>query len=76
MDYKNENYIFIKISNSTRIKPDFQKGLPVTTKEDKEHHGIGTKSVAKIIKKYAGDIKYQYLNNKKEFDTTILIRIN
>lgn len=75
IDYKNENYIFIKISNSTSNKPYFQKGLPVTTKENKKHHGIGTKSISQIVKKHNGNLEYNYIENKNIFVTSILLKI-
>ncbi len=75
IDYKNENYIFIKISNSTSIKPYFQKGIPVTTKENKKHHGIGTKSISRIVKKHNGNLEYNYIENKNIFVTSILLKI-
>lgn len=74
IDYKNENYIFVKISNSTSNKPYFQKGLPVTTKEDKKHHGIGIKSISRIVKKLKGNIEYNYIENKNIFVTSILLK--
>lgn len=36
VDYRNENYIFIKMLNSINNKPLFQNGLPITTKKDKK----------------------------------------
>lgn len=75
IDYKNENYIFIKISNSTSNKPYFQKGLPITTKENKKHHGIGTKSISRIVKKHNGNLEYNYIENKNIFVTSILLKV-
>lgn len=74
IDYKNENYIFIKISNSTSSKPHFQRGLPFTTKVDKKHHGIGTKSISRIVKKHYGNLEYNYIENKNIFVASILLK--
>ncbi len=74
IDYRNENYIFVKTSNSINDKPHFQKGLPITTKVDKKHHGIGTKSIFRIVKKYDGNIEYNYIENENIFVTTILLK--
>ena len=74
IDYKNENYIFVKISNSINDKPHFQKGVPITIKNDKKHHGIGTKSIFRIVKKYDGNIGYNYIENENIFVTTILLK--
>ena len=32
-------------------------GLPVTTKEDKDYHGYGTRSIRMLTEKYGGDLK-------------------
>ena len=74
IDYRNENYIFIKMLNSTNNKPLFQNDLPITTKKDKKGHGIGTKSILKIVKKYHGNLDYTYVENKNIFVTTILLK--
>lgn len=64
VDYRNENYIFIKMLNSINNKPLFQNGVPITTKKDKKGHGIGIKSILKIVKKYHGNLDYTYIENK------------
>lgn len=74
IDYRNENYIFIKTSNSIKNKPYFQKGAPVTTKDNKKHHGIGTKSISRIVKKYYGNFDYNYIENSNTFVTTVLLK--
>lgn len=74
VDYRNENYIFIKMLNSINNKPLFQNGLPITTKKDKKGHGIGIKSILKIVKKYHGNLDYNYVENENVFITTILLK--
>lgn len=74
VDYRNENYIFIKMLNSINNKPLFQNGLPITTKKDKKGHGIGIKSILKIVKKYHGNLDYNYVENENIFITTILLK--
>lgn len=34
----------------------FASGLPVTSKEDKDYHGFGVKSMKLLVKKYGGDM--------------------
>ena len=34
----------------------FKDGLPVTTKEDKNYHGFGTRSIRMIARKYGGEL--------------------
>ena len=43
-----ENYFGGKLS--------FRDGLPVTTKEDKNYHGFGTRSIRMIARKYGGEL--------------------
>lgn len=43
-----ENYF-----NGTRM---FEDGLPVTTKDDKNSHGFGMRSLRMIVKKYGGEL--------------------
>ena len=74
VDYRNENYIFIKMLNSINNKPLFQNGAPITTKKDKKGHGIGIKSILKIVKKYHGNLDYNYVENENIFITTILLK--
>ena len=74
VDYRNENYIFIKMLNSINNKPLFQNGVPITTKKDKKGHGIGIKSILKIVKKYHGNLDYNYVENENIFITTILLK--
>lgn len=73
-DYRNENYIFIKITNSADNVPRFENGLPITTKETKNHHGIGTKSIYRIVKKYNGNLEYNYIESDKIFITSVFLK--
>ena len=35
---------------------EFADGLPVTTKEDKNFHGFGVRSIRYLVEKYRGDM--------------------
>ncbi|MBR3645727.1 MAG: GHKL domain-containing protein [Lachnospiraceae bacterium] len=65
-----ENQLFVKIENST---VDKSGELLETDKEDKEMHGIGTKSMKEIIERYDGDIEWKVCNGMfiVEFDLAI-----
>lgn len=41
---------------------DMEDGMPVTTKEDKEEHGYGTKSMKSIVELYGGSISFNQNN--------------
>lgn len=67
------DYLFINIKNSYNEKIKVKDGNFITSKKDKENHGIGIESVKKSIKKYDGNIKISY--EKKEFSVSIIIPI-
>ncbi|MDO5381382.1 MAG: GHKL domain-containing protein [Eubacteriales bacterium] len=64
----------IKISNSCLINPFDKHGNLPTTKEDKQYHGFGLRSVRNIVSRYNGDIEQLYNQDKKEFQTIILLK--
>lgn len=45
-----------------------------TTNLFKKGHGIGIKSILKIVKKYYGNLDYTYIENENIFVTTILLK--
>ena len=72
-DYRN-NFSVIIISNSCDTNPFSDgKSLPITTKANKHLHGYGLKSVRNTLKKYNGDISFDYDENTKNFITTVMI---
>lgn len=72
-DFYNDLTIII-ISNSCDKKPEINgMNLPATTKKNKKLHGFGLKSVKKTLKKYNGDINFEYNNEKKLFISTVMI---
>lgn len=50
------NFQMIRVRNYCEKKPVFQDGLPVSTKEDREYHGYGLKSIRYTAEKYGGGI--------------------
>lgn len=56
--FQAKNMYFIEIENSFDGTALFRKdsGLPISTKEDKEVHGIGLKNIRKCAIKYGGDM--------------------
>ena len=65
------NFIFIKEINYTSKTNHFEDGLPLTSKENKQDHGFGVKSIKSIITKYQGTVSFDV--NNSYFETTILI---
>ena len=75
-DFRNEFSIII-VSNSCNMIPELSDTqLPITTKKDRRLHGFGLKSVKKTVKKYNGDIAFDYNNPKKRFIVTVMIENN
>lgn len=72
-DYRN-NFSVIIISNSCDTNPlSDGKSLPITTKANKQLHGYGLKSVRNTLKKYNGDISFDYDNREKLFVVTVMV---
>lgn len=42
-----------------------------TTKKDKEFHGIGLKSIKRIVEKYQGEFELEF--KEKEVEATVLL---
>ena len=70
------SYRKISVINSCDTAPDTKNGELITTKKNKEAHGLGTKSIKKIVDKYDGELDWEYDENAKQFKFTILIPIN
>ena len=58
---------------SAPITVDRESGLPQTTKEDRENHGFGVKSMTEVVSKYGGNILFDSKGGK--FTVVALIPI-
>lgn len=54
---KTGNFISLHIENTCTAKPQFSDGMPLTSKDDKQNHGLGTKSIKLIVTKYNGNLR-------------------
>ena len=72
--FKAKNMYFIEIENSFDGAVLFHKdsGLPISTKEDKEVHGIGLKNIRKCAVKYGGDLDCIIKENK--FTLSVMVK--
>ncbi len=68
------SYTVIIISNSCEQSPTTNNNRLITTKKDKTVHGLGLKSVSNTLKKYNGDIDWEFLKDKNQFITTVMLR--
>lgn len=66
------SYHKIIITNSSDVAPHKKGGKLITTKTNKQAHGFGTISIQKVIKKYNGELQWDYDNLNKQFKLVIL----
>ena len=68
-----QNTTIVKISNSCKEPPQRdEKGLFISRKGDKEKHGLGQKSIKRIIEKYGGTSETYYDEAETRFETVIV----
>ncbi len=68
---KQKGFLRIRMENCVEEIPEFENGLPKTTKKDKKYHGFGVKSIQNTVKKYGGSVTMQAENGW--FELRILI---
>lgn len=75
--YMKRNLFFIEVENdfSSEIIFDSETGLPVSSKADKQLHGLGMENIQRCAKKYMGDIDITIYNtvDRKKFNLTIMM---
>ena len=72
--YKNNQLYFIEISNSCDNRPIIEKTHLITSKEDKDRHGIGMMSVKDTVKEYHGDLHFEYIEENHIFTTVTMFQ--
>ena len=63
-----KKFIIIKVKNSY---DGYKNNELKTTKKDKEYHGIGLKSIKRIVEKYQGEFELEF--KEKEVEATALL---
>ncbi len=72
-DFRN-NISVIIVSNSCEVNPLLSDtDLSSTTKRNKSLHGFGLKSVKTAVKKYSGDVEFEYIPETKQFIVTVML---
>lgn len=67
-----ETGVLITVINSCNSAPDMDDdGNIKTKKEDKEHHGVGLKSVKQAVQRYHGVSRMYYSNEENRFHSVI-----
>ena len=59
--------------NTFAVAPVLEGGMPVSTKQDRENHGFGLKSIRFIVGKYDGQLHCQA--EGREFVLTLLLPV-
>ncbi len=68
--FEKQSMLCVHLENYCAAKPVFSDGLPVTTKADRENHGIGTKSIRYIADKYGGSTVFGFEEDLFSMDIT------
>ena len=64
---------FIEIENSCDIPPDIKDGRLITAKKDKNKHGLGIISAEKTVRKYDGELNFQYEADQRRFRISAML---
>lgn len=70
---RNQNFIIIRLTNSCDIRPTYKNGELLTNKKS-PFHGIGTKSIKRVVKKYDGDNDMKFNEDEGTFESVIMLR--
>ena len=70
---KNKDYLFIDVINPTKTEVAIKDNQVVTSKKDKDNHGLGFNSIKEALSKYDGHLNIECLNHifKTSFDFCI-----
>ena len=68
-------FVSVNAKNTYGDEIDFdERGLPITTKADKDYHGFGIKSISYLVEKYGGNLSIVAKNGV--FDLNLLFPID
>ena len=73
---RNSNFVIIKISNSCNKKPKYINGVLLSSKNTSGMHGIGTRSIKRVVAKYNGNLAMEFDSDTNTFTSTIGINSN
>lgn len=73
---RNSNFVIIKISNSCINKPKYKNGVLISSKKSKDMHGIGTRSIRRVVSKYHGNLETNFDSKTNTFTSIIGINAN
>lgn len=70
------NMLVIDITNACDTPPIVKNHKLISTKNDAGLHGYGFKSICRAVKKYNGDIEWEYKPETKEFVVSIIFPVH
>ena len=75
--YTKGNLFFIEVENDFcgELTFDSKTGLPISSKEDRQNHGLGIENIQRCAKKYMGDIDivFRKENGQNRFCLTVMM---
>lgn len=69
------NLLTVELSNSCDTPPKTKNKTLISTKSEQGLHGYGFKSVKRAVKKYSGDLEWEYDDTNKLFKISIIFPI-
>lgn len=70
------DYVVVSLTNSCDAEPKSRNGELLSSKANAMSHGIGTKSIRRIVNKYNGSFDWQYDKKEREFKASAVLQIN
>jgi len=74
VENKNEQYIIIKVKNSCDTPPKQNGNRFISSKPNKNYHGIGIKSIKRIAQKYDGSSEFECDDINKTFCAVVMLK--
>ena len=68
--------LIIDITNSCDTPPVVKNHRLISTKNKDGLHGYGFKSICRAVKKYDGDVEWEYKSETQEFVVSIIFPID
>lgn len=73
---RNSNYAVIVLENSCDKRPQESNGRLVSAKKDPEAHGIGMRSIKRVVDKYNGKLDWSYNDVSHSFKVAAVLEEN
>ena len=72
---RKNNFLSIIITNSVKEKVKITDNIIISSKKSKGIHGVGLRSIKRVVEKYDGEMKMSFDENALTFTTSIIFRI-